>query len=39
VASSRTELDVAAAEAPLEARAVETGFPGPTLVALALIRP
>ena len=39
VASRRTELDVAAAEGPLEEAALEAGFPGPTLVALALFRP
>jgi Fe-S-cluster containining protein len=38
-AARRTELDVAEAEAPLEEAALEAGFPGPTLVALALLRP
>jgi Fe-S-cluster containining protein len=39
VAARRAELDVAADEAPLEDAALEAGFAGPTLVALALFRP
>jgi len=39
VAARRAELDVAADEAPLEDAALEAGFSGPTLVALALFRP
>lgn len=39
VEACRATLDVSALEAPLEARARDLGFPGPTLVALALARP